>query len=163
MKKSNEEIIQSAAKAFTYEELEEEVLSVCSGLNDQIAIMSSLVAILKKGIDYYFWVGFYRNIGTDQLLIGPYQGSLACLYIPFNKGVCGKAARTLETQIVDDVNSFPGHIACDARSKSEIVVPWLDKDGKLIAVLDVDSDNYSSFCNEDKKGLERILTKLSNL
>ncbi|HEX8153597.1 MAG TPA: GAF domain-containing protein, partial [Thermoanaerobaculia bacterium] len=102
------------------------------------------------------WTGFYRVCG-DRLVVGPYIGTLGCLQIAIGKGVCGTAAARRETVIVPDVNQFPGHIACDAASKSEIVVPVFGPDGELIAVLDVDSDRLAAFDEEDRQWLEKIV------
>ncbi|NNE39411.1 MAG: GAF domain-containing protein [Marinicaulis sp.] len=120
--------------------------------------MATVSNILHHAFVHYFWTGFYvvDPEKPDELVIGPYQGSMGCLRIPLGKGVCGTAATTRETQIVDDVHAFPGHIACDARSASEIVVPVLT-DRKLIAVFDVDSDKPAQFDEDDKAGLEKIL------
>jgi L-methionine (R)-S-oxide reductase len=107
----------------------------------------------------HLWTGFYRVIVPGQLLrVGPYQGSLGCLDIAFGRGVCGTAAAEMKTVIVPDVDKFPGHIACDARARSEIVVPVLGRRGDLIAVLDVDSDRLDAFKREDQQGLERIVS-----
>jgi GAF domain-containing protein len=120
--------------------------------------MSTIICLLKEAFPYYFWTGFYV-VHNGELVVGPYQGTLGCLHIPFGKGVCGTTALTKQTQIVPDVNKFPGHIACDSRSKSEIVVPIFDKKGALIAVFDVDSTEKKSFDTIDKKYLEEIFAK----
>jgi len=120
--------------------------------------MATINCILKENLPYYFWTGFYL-VNNGELIVGPYQGTLGCLHIAFGKGVCGTAAKTQKTQIVPDVNKFPGHIACDSRSKSEIVVPVLNKNKKLIAVFDVDSTKLKSFDEIDKKYLEEILSE----
>jgi GAF domain-containing protein len=121
--------------------------------------MASVSNILHHTFSHYFWTGFYLvdPDKPDELVIGPYQGTLGCLRIPFGKGVCGAAAASRETQIVEDVYAFPGHIACDARSESEIVVPVFDRTGALIAVFDVDSDQKAMFDEADRAGLEAIL------
>ena len=123
---------------------------------DDIALMATINSVLANRFDYYFWTGFYRVCG-DRLVVGPYIGTLGCLQIEFGRGVCGTAAAKRETLLVPDVHQFPGHIACDANSKSEIVVPVFDRDRKLIAVLDVDSDRLNAFDVEDQAGLERIV------
>jgi GAF domain-containing protein len=123
---------------------------------DDIALMATINSILVQYFDYYFWCGFYRVCG-DHLVIGPYVGTVGCLRIEFGRGVCGTAAAERRTIIVTDVNQFPGHIACDPNSKSEIVVPVFDADHELIAVLDVDSDRLADFGEEDARGLERIV------
>jgi L-methionine (R)-S-oxide reductase len=123
---------------------------------DDIALMATINSILANRFPYYFWTGFYRVCG-DRLIVGPYIGTVGCLQIEFGRGVCGTAAEKRETIIVPDVHQFPGHIACDPNSRSEIVVPVYDRDGALIAVFDVDSDQPDAFDDEDRKGLERIL------
>ena len=122
---------------------------------DEIALMATINSVLANRFEHYFWTGFYRVCG-DRLVVGPYIGTVGCLQIEFGRGVCGTAAAKRETVIVPDVSQFPGHIACDANSKSEIVVPAFDRDGALIAVLDVDSDRLDAFDDEDRAGLERI-------
>jgi L-methionine (R)-S-oxide reductase len=122
---------------------------------DDIALMATINSILSHRFPAYFWTGFYRVCG-DRLIVGPYIGTVGCLQIELGRGVCGTAAQRRETVIVPDVTAFPGHIACDPTSKSEIVVPVLGPQGELIAVLDVDSDRLSAFDEEDARGLERI-------
>jgi L-methionine (R)-S-oxide reductase len=123
---------------------------------DDIALMATINSILANRFPYYFWTGFYR-VCDDRLIVGPYIGTVGCLQIEFGRGVCGTAAEKRETIIVPDVHQFPGHIACDPSSRSEIVVPVYDRDGALIAVFDVDSDQPDAFDDEDRKGLEKIL------
>jgi L-methionine (R)-S-oxide reductase len=123
---------------------------------DDIALMATINSVLANRFDTYFWTGFYRVCG-DRLIVGPYIGTVGCLQIEFGRGVCGTSAAKRETVIVPDVNQFPGHIACDANSKSEIVVPVFGPDGELIAVLDVDSDQLNAFDEVDREGLERIV------
>lgn len=123
---------------------------------DDIALMATINSILANRFDHFYWTGFYRVCG-DRLVVGPYMGTVGCLQIEFGKGVCGTAAQTRQTLIVPDVNQFPGHIACDPNSKSEIVVPVFGPDGELIGVLDVDSDRLDSFDEEDQRGLEKIV------
>ena len=146
-------------KAARYAEAAKEIASVLEGETNLVARMATVSNILHHAFDHYFWTGFYvvDPEKPDELVIGPYQGTLGCLRIPFGKGVCGAAAATGETQIVEDVHAFPGHIACDARSESEIVVPVFDRSGALIAVFDVDSDRKAMFDDIDKLGLETIL------
>ena len=122
---------------------------------DYIALMATINSVLAHQFDFYFWTGFYRRFG-DVLVVGPYIGTVGCLEIPIGRGVCGTAAAQLNTLIVPDVTKFPGHIACDPRSRSEIVVPVFGRDHELIAVLDVDSDRLAAFDEEDQRGLERI-------
>jgi GAF domain-containing protein len=123
---------------------------------DEIALMATINSVLANRFPHYFWTGFYRVCG-DRLVIGPYIGTVGCLQIAFGRGVCGTAAERRETIIVPDVTRFPGHIACDPSSRSEIVVPVFDRDAKLIAVLDVDSSELNAFDEDDRAGLERIV------
>lgn len=123
---------------------------------DDVARMATINSVLANKFSYYFWTGFYRAVG-DTLVVGPYIGTVGCLLIPFGKGVCGTAAARRETVIVPDVHAFPGHIACDSRSRSEIVVPVFNSARELIAVFDVDSTEPASFDGEDAAGLETIL------
>jgi L-methionine (R)-S-oxide reductase len=123
---------------------------------DDIALMATINSILGQRFPAYFWTGFYRVCG-DRLVVGPYIGTVGCLQIEFGRGVCGVAAQRRDTLIVPDVSQFPGHIACDPNSKSEIVVPVFGPDRELIAVLDVDSDQLNAFDGEDRVGLERIV------
>lgn len=148
------------AKRERYREAAQEIAAVIAGEANLIARMATVSNILHHAFDHYFWTGFYLvdPEKPDELVIGPYQGTLGCLRIPFGKGVCGAAAATRETQLVEDVHAFPGHIACDARSESEIVVPVFDGSGALIAVFDADSDRKAMFDEIDREGLEKILT-----
>jgi len=127
------------------------------GESDRVAAMATIACLLHQALDTYHWTGFYRLVAAGQLLIGPYQGTLGCLRIPFDRGVCGAAARSQRTVIVPNVHRFPGHIACDPRSRSEIVVPVFDGRGELIGVLDVDSDQPDAFDEVDQRWLEKIL------
>jgi len=129
---------------------------LASTLEDEMYLISKMATInciLKENFSYYSWIGFYL-VHNGELLVGPYQGTFGCVHIPFGKGVCGTAAKTGKTQVVPDVRKFPGHIACDWRSQSEIVVPVFDKGKKMIAVFDVDSTEKDSFDDIDKKYLE---------
>ena len=148
-----------AGKAKQYAEVAAEIAAVLDGETNLVARMATVSNILHHAFDHYFWTGFYLvdPERPDELVIGPYQGSLGCLRIPFSKGVCGASATRRETVIVPDVHAFPGHIACDSRSESEIVVPVFDKAGRLIAVFDVDSDRKDQFDDADRAGLEAIL------
>jgi GAF domain-containing protein len=127
---------------------------------DEIANYANVAAVLKQ-VFGFFWVGFYRTTKPGLLTVGPYQGDLACLEIPFARGVCGAAARTQKTIIVPDVEKFPGHIACSSQSKSEIVVPFV-KDGATRFVLDVDSDKLNDFFETDRVHLEQIVAMVGN-
>jgi GAF domain-containing protein len=129
---------------------------------DDIALMATINSILSHRFPHFYWTGFYRVCGT-RLIVGPYIGTVGCLQIEFGKGVCGTAAAKRETVIVADVNQFPGHIACDPNSKSEIVVPVFGPEGELIAVLDVDSDQLNAFDEDDQRGLERIVALFREL
>jgi GAF domain-containing protein len=140
-----------------YAELRGQVDAVLEGIDDDVAAMATISSLIHNSLGY-LWTGFYRVVEQDRLLrIGPYQGTLGCMEIEFGRGVCGTAARERRTVIVEDVNAFPGHIACDARSQSEIVVPVFDSAQNLIAVLDIDSDQVGTFGDEDREGLERIV------
>ncbi|HEX7153228.1 MAG TPA: GAF domain-containing protein [Thermoanaerobaculia bacterium] len=122
---------------------------------DDIALMATINSVLANRFDTYFWTGFYRVCG-DRLIVGPYIGTVGCLQIQIGRGVCGTAAARRETVIVPDVHQFPGHIACDPNSRSEIVVPVFGPGEELIAVLDVDSDRLNAFDEDDRAGLEKI-------
>lgn len=145
-----------------YAALAEEIDAVLEGENHLIARMATVAAMLAAAFDHYSWTGFYLVDGAraDQLVIGPYQGSLGCLRIDFDRGVCGAAARNRKTVIVADVEAFPGHIACDVAARSEIVTPVLDAAGDLIAVLDVDSTRLAAFSQIDGAGLEEIVARV---
>jgi GAF domain-containing protein len=151
-----------ASKIDIYTRVGKEIAAVIDGETSVTARFATAACLLNEAFDSYFWTGFYMvdPQKEKELVVGPYQGTLGCLRIPFGKGVCGTAAERLETIVVDDVHKFPGHIACDSRSNSEIVVPVLDKDGKLAAVLDVDSIEFASFDDDDKAGLEAICSSL---
>lgn len=151
----------SADKAARYAEVAKEVAAVLEGEDNLTARMATVASMLANSFDHYFWTGFYvvDPAKGDELVVGPYQGSLGCLRIAFGRGVCGAAAATGETQLVEDVHAFPGHIACDGRSQSEIVVPVKDASGRLIAVFDVDSDKPAAFDAVDQAGIERILSE----
>jgi GAF domain-containing protein len=126
-------------------------------------MMASTACLLHEALPYASWAGFYRVVGPSLLRVGPYQGPLGCLEIPFDKGVCGAAARERRTQLVEDVDAFPGHIACDAAARSEIVVPVSDRKGELVAVLDLDSHSPAAFDERDRDGLEAVARLLSEL
>ena len=146
-------------KSARYEEVAKEIAAVIEGETNLTARMATVSNILHHAFAHYFWTGFYvvDPEKADELVVGPYQGTMGCLRIPFGKGVCGAAAASGETQLVDDVHAFPGHIACDANSESEIVVPVRNRAGDLIAVLDVDSDQKAMFDEADRTGLEAII------
>jgi GAF domain-containing protein len=131
---------------------------VLDGVDDDIAAMATMSALIHHAHGH-LWTGFYRVVESDQLLrVGPYQGTLGCLDIAFGRGVCGMAAAQKRSVVVEDVREFPGHITCDARSRSEIVAPVLDAAGKLLAVLDVDAAEAGAFDDSDRHGLDRIVS-----
>ncbi|MEY2927476.1 MAG: hypothetical protein RL367_1953 [Pseudomonadota bacterium] len=142
-----------------YRDLVQAIDGVTAGETDGIANMANVAAILWQYLPDLNWAGFYRNLG-GELVLGPFQGQAACVRISFDRGVCGAAARTLQTHNVADVHRFPGHIACDAASRSELVVPIVGKTG-LIAVLDLDSPLLTRFDSDDVVGCEVIARLLS--
>ncbi len=146
-------------KESIYEQVEAEIYGVTEGENNVVANMASVSCLLNLAFEDFFWVGFYvvDPLKERELVVGPYQGTLGCLRISYDRGVCGAAADTGETQIVDNVHEFPGHIACDSQTNSEIVVPVYNKGKELIAVFDVDSTKFSTFDETDKIWLEKIL------
>jgi GAF domain-containing protein len=149
--------LRELPRTAAYAELKEQMRLVLDGIDDPIAGMATLSALLHRSLGF-LWTGFYRVAKAGELLrIGPYQGSLGCLEIPFGRGVCGLAAAERRTVIVDDVDLFPGHITCDAKARSEIVVPVFGRSGELTAVLDIDSDETGAFTDEDRVGLEEIV------
>jgi L-methionine (R)-S-oxide reductase len=143
------------AKDDIYVALLPQIEAVISGADDLIANLANVAAILKQAFNFH-WVGFYRTTAPHLLTLGPFQGPLACVSIPFEKGVCGAAAREGKTQLVPDVEKFSGHIACSSLSKSEIVVPLVAR-GETQLVLDVDSDRLNDFDTADQKYLEAIV------
>ena len=145
-------------KTEKYRLLERQVAALLEGETDVIAKMANIAAVLH-GTFGFWWTGFYRVAG-DELVLGPFQGPVACMHIPFGKGVCGTAWKRNETVVVPDVEQFPGHIACSSASRSEVVVPVHGPDGAVAAVLDIDSDRLATFDEEDKVWLERIVTHL---
>jgi L-methionine (R)-S-oxide reductase len=153
------EAVLPAGKTARYAAVAEEIAAVLDGEPNLVARMATVSSMLANSFDHYFWTGFYVVDPTkdDELVVGPYQGSLGCMRIAFGRGVCGAAAALRQTQLVDDVHAFPGHIACDSRSASEIVVPVFDEAGRLIAVFDVDSESKAAFDATDREWLERIL------
>ena len=154
--------LDAAARRAAYDDLLQGlggVLPACAG--DPVAVMASTACLLYQAVPYASWAGFYRVVEARLLRVGPYQGPLGCLEIPFDRGVCGAAARERRTQLVEDVEAFPGHIACDAAARSEIVVPVLDRRGELVAVLDVDSHQPAAFDAVDRDGLEAVARLLA--
>lgn len=149
-------------KAARYAEVEAEILAVLDGEPNVTARMATIASMLADAFEAFFWTGFYVVDAdkADELVVGPYQGTLGCLRIAFGRGVCGAAAATRQTQIVEDVHAFPGHIACDSRSASEIVVPVFDASGALMAVFDVDAVHKAAFDAVDAEALERLMAKV---
>jgi L-methionine (R)-S-oxide reductase len=155
--------LRGIPKTRAYEELKGHSDAILEGIADPIATMATLAALIHHAFGH-LWTGFYRVVEHGALLrVGPYQGSLGCLDIAFGRGVCGTAAAEMRTVIVPDVNKFPGHITCDARSLSEIVVPVLGARGNLIAVLDVDSDQLAAFNEVDQRGLEQLVSRFGTM
>ena len=138
-----------------YKLLVSQIASLIDGERDMIAVMSNVAAAIHQTMGFW-WTGFYRVIG-DELVLGPFQGPVACMHIPYGKGVCGTAWQRAETVIVPDVEQFPGHIACSSESRSEIVVPVRSAEGEIIAVLDIDSKDLATFDEVDKQWLEEIV------
>ena len=134
--------------------------ALLEGEDDWIAAMATVACEIHGAFDACDWTGFYRAVSRDLLVIGPYQGGHGCLRIPFSRGVCGAAARTKTTQLVDDVNAFADHIACSSTTRSEIVVPVLDPVGRVMAVLDIDSDTPAAFRDVDRIALESLCAEL---
>lgn len=154
------------AKAERYAALRSEIAAVIAGEPNRTARYATASSLLAQAFpDRFFWTGFYviDENKPGELVVGPYQGTLGCLRIPLGKGVCGAAAARRETVLVPDVHAFPGHIACDSRSNSEIVTPVFDKAGALAAVLDVDSTLFDAFDDVDRAGLEAICGDLLTL
>ena len=141
-------------KEETYKLLVSQIASLIDGEKDAIAVVSNVAAAIHQTMGFW-WTGFYRVV-DDELVLGPFQGPVACMHIPYGKGVCGTAWQRAETVVVPDVEQFPGHIACSSESKSEIVVPVFNSNGKVTAVLDIDSERLATFDDVDRKYLEDI-------
>jgi L-methionine (R)-S-oxide reductase len=152
--------IDAADKPSLYRELTEAADALTAGETDAIANMANVAALIFEALPDLNWAGFYRNVG-GELVLGPFQGRPACIRIPFGTGVCGEAAASLQPQRVDDVHAFPGHIACDAASRAELVVPILAGGGALIGVLDLDSPTPARFSDEDEAGCVKLIQRLS--
>ena len=153
--------IDAADKAVMYRDLASALRGLVEGELDAVANMANAAALIWETLPGLNWAGFYRNVG-GELVVGPFQGRPACIRIKFGEGVCGVAAATRQVQRIDDVHAFPGHIACDSASNSELVVPIV-RDGELIAVLDLDSPNHARFDAEDEAGcvaLGEILARI---
>jgi GAF domain-containing protein len=139
--------------------LEEQIRSLIEGETDSVAVMANVCAAIHETMGF-FWTGFYRVQG-DELVLGPFQGPVACMHIPFGKGVCGTAWQRKETIVVPDVEQFPGHIACSSLSRSEIVVPVFSQAGEVVAVLDIDSKELGTFDQTDRIWLEKVAALFS--
>jgi L-methionine (R)-S-oxide reductase len=138
--------------------LREEAFAVLEGIDDEVAAMATIASLVHHGFQH-LWTGFYRVVVPGKLLrVGPYQGTLGCLDIAFGRGVCGAAAAEQRTVVVHDVHAFPGHITCDGRSRSEIVAPVFDQKSALIGVFDIDSEKLAAFDEQDRAGIEALLT-----
>jgi GAF domain-containing protein len=151
--------IAATDKPALYRDLEQALDALTADEPDAIANMANAAALLWEYLPGLNWAGFYRNI-SDELVLGPFQGKAACIRIPFGKGVCGTAAESRATQRIEDVHAFPGHIACDAASASELVVPIVHE-GRLLGVLDLDSPTPARFDAEDQVGCERLVALLA--
>lgn len=145
---------RTCSKEEQYQLLVKQIASLIDGEDDLIAVMSNVVAIIHQQMKFW-WTGFYRVVG-NELVLGPFQGPVACMHIPYGKGVCGTAWKQGQAIVVPDVEQFPGHIACSSESRSEIVVPVFDDNGKVMAVLDIDSDQLGTFDDTDRNYLEDI-------
>ncbi len=141
-----------------YERVYKQLTELLAPHDNPVSAMTTIVAVLHHKFDYYFWTGFYLLDEKGELMVGPYQGSVACILLKKDMGVCWAGINKKKSIVVPDVHNFPGHIACDSRSNSEIVIPLKNKEGKLIGVLDVDSKDLNSFDEVDRQGLEKILT-----
>ena len=143
-----------------YESFKKSIASLTDGEDDVIALMATVASELHHSDDRFDWTGFYRVTSPQMLKIGPYQGGHGCLQISFNRGVCGAAARLEKTQLVEDVDAYPGHIACSSLTRSEIVLPVWDRSGSLLAVLDIDSNQLNAFTQTDVDALAPILASV---
>jgi len=153
--------IAAAEKPTLYRDLLSAAEGLTAGEPDPVANMANVAALIWETLPDINWAGFYRNV-DGELVLGPFQGRPACIRIPFGQGVCGAAAASLQVQRVEDVNAFPGHIACDAASASELVVPIV-RDGKLIAVLDLDSPTPARFTDDDEAGCLALCELLAKI
>jgi L-methionine (R)-S-oxide reductase len=154
--------IAAADTATMYRDLASALQGLISGESDAVANMANAAALIWETLPDLNWAGFYRNVG-GELVLGPFQGRPACIRIKFGEGVCGVAAATRQVQRIDDVNAFPGHIACDSASNSELVVPIVGADGELLGVLDLDSPKTARFTEEDEAGCVRVAEILASV
>lgn len=153
--------LRGIPKSQAYSELARHIEAVLDGVDDDIAEMATVSALVHNAFGF-LWTGFYRVVIPGKLMrVGPYQGTLGCLEIAFGRGVCGTAATERRAVVVQDVDTFPGHIACDASARSEIVLPVIDASGDLIAVFDIDSESTGTFDAEDERGLTGILSRFA--
>jgi GAF domain-containing protein len=152
--------LRGVPKPEAYAQAEQAIAALLAGIDDDVAAMATIASVLHHAFGF-LWTGFYRRVDENTLRVGPYQGTVGCLEIAMGRGVCGTAAAERRTVIVGDVREFPGHIACDARALSEIVVPVFDKAGRVRAVLDVDSAETNTFDADDQAGLERMVMRLT--
>ena len=154
-------IVSGTTKQEKYTSLVPQIKALVEGEKDLIANLGNISSVIKYGMGFY-WVGFYL-VKNNELVLGPFQGTLACTRIALGKGVCGTSWKNKETIIVEDVDKFPGHIACSSASKSEIVLPIFDQQNNVIAVLDIDDDKYSTFDETDKHFLQEIISLVESL
>ena len=153
--------LRGVPRSTAYADLDAHLDVVLEGIHDRVAVMATMSAVLHHGFGF-LWTGFYQVLDPGRLLVvGPYQGTLGCLTIEFGRGVVGQAAATRRTVVVPDVREFPGHIVCDARSRSEIVVPVFDERRDVIAVLDIDADTVRAFGDDDAAGLELLVRRFA--
>jgi GAF domain-containing protein len=157
------ESMSAERKRETYRRLRDELERLLTDDLDGVAAMATCASVLHEGLAHASWTGFYRVVAPRLLRVGPYQGPVGCLEIPFERGVCGAAAREATAQVVPDVHAFAGHIACDAQTRSEIVVPILGPSGEVVAVLDIDSRQPAAFDDVDRAELERVADLLGPL
>lgn len=153
--------MQETMKEKKYKLLTEQIRSLIAGEEDEVAVMANVCAVIHESMGFW-WTGFYRVV-NNELLLGPFQGPVACMHIGFGKGVCGTAWKEQRTVVVPDVEEFPGHIACSSLSRSEIVVPVFSKSGAVVAVLDIDSKDLATFDDTDSRYLEEICRMLTPL
>ncbi|MCB0822998.1 MAG: GAF domain-containing protein [Bacteroidales bacterium] len=149
--------MDSTKKKNRYNRIFKQLEELLAPHDNPIAAMATIAAVLHNKFDHFFWTGFYL-LQDEELIVGPYQGSVACIKLKKNTGVCWAGIKNKETVLVPDVHQFPGHIACDSRSQSEIVLPVRNKKGEIIGVMDVDSKELNSFDEADREGLEKIIT-----
>lgn len=142
-----------------YQLLAKQIGALIAGETDEVAVMANVCAVIHEAMGF-FWTGFYR-VKDGELVLGPFQGPLACMHIGFGRGVCGSAWKQRQTLVVPDVEEFPGHIACSSLSRSEIVVPLFSSEGEVVAVLDIDSKELATFDETDRRYLEEICQKVA--